>query len=259
MRAETLRSTALIRADGTGPDHGAGQPHGLVQGGVGGHPHGEQLVRADPQGIQDRGVQLVQRPVDAARQDGVVRALAAEGAVAELGGESGVALVQSVVPDPGRQHEVRVGVLGCHGAEHFEGHEPGRIGPAGPLGGGALGEAALRAAVAFPALGVPPAAAAGALAAWLGAGLAAVVPRAGCHCRGRCRWSRTRSFEYHAFKCCLSTRPISGGHHFLARRLDPGQFHRVRTRAHQDAFAVHGQLSGREARRTPGRAAPAPA
>ena len=81
----------------------------------------------------------------------------AERAVAQFGGESGVALVQAVVPDARRQHEVGVGVLGRHGAQHFEGHQPGRIGPAGALRGRALGEAALRSAVAFPALGIAPA------------------------------------------------------------------------------------------------------
>ena len=89
---------------------------------------------------------------------GVVGALAAQCAVAQLRGEAGVALVQPVVPDPGRQHEVGVGVLRGDGAQHFEGHEPGRIGPAGALGRGALGKAALRTAVAFPALRVPLAA-----------------------------------------------------------------------------------------------------
>ncbi len=143
---------------------------------MGGHAHGQQLVGADPQGIEDGRIQLVQRPVHAAGQDRVVGALAAQGAVAQFGGEAGVALVQAVVPDPGGQHQVGVGVLGGDGAQHFEGHQPGRIGPAGALGGRVLGEAALRAAVAFPALRVPlaavpaPAALAAALA---GAALAA--------------------------------------------------------------------------------------
>ncbi len=243
---------------GSGADHGAGQADGLVQRGVGGDAHGQQLVGADPQRVEDGRVQLVQRPVHAAGQDGVVGALAAQGAVAQFRGEAGVALVQAVVPDPGGQHEVGVGVLGGDGAQHFEGHEPGGVGPAGALGGRVLGEAALRTAVAFPALRVP---------------LAAVPPRppwppprwlppgrrAGGRCRGRCRLSRTRSFEYHAFKCCLSARPVGGGHHFLARRLDPGEFHRVRTGSHQHALALQGQLPGFQ-RRSPGpQHAPAPA
>ena len=100
--AVTLRSTALIRADGSGADDGAGQAHGLVQGSVRRDAHGQQLVGADPQGVEDGRVQLVQRPVNAAGQDGVVGPLAAQGPVAQLGGEAGVALVQPVVADPGR-------------------------------------------------------------------------------------------------------------------------------------------------------------
>ena len=195
--AETLRSTALIRADGPGADDGAGQPHGLVQGSVGGDAHGQQLVGADPQGVEDGRVQLVQRPVDAAGQDGVVGALAAQGAVAQLRGETGVALVQPVVADPGRQHEVGVGVLRGDGTQHFKGHQPGRISPAGALGGGVLGEAPLRAAVALPALGVPLAAIAAALAALPCAACSAApgLPAAAAAAR-----RRTRSFEHHAFK-----------------------------------------------------------
>ena len=143
-----------------------------------GDAHGQQLVGADPERVEDGRVQLVQRPVHAAGQDRVVGALAAQCAVAQFRGEAGVALVQVVVPDPGGQHEVGVGVLGGDGAQHFEGHEPGRIGPAGALGGRVLGETALRTAVAFAALrvplaAVPSASALAALAALAGAALAA--------------------------------------------------------------------------------------
>ena len=65
-----------------GADDRAGQSDGLVQGRMRRNPHGQQLVRPDPQRIQNCRIQLLQRPVHAAGQDGVVGALPAQRPVA---------------------------------------------------------------------------------------------------------------------------------------------------------------------------------
>ena len=145
-----------------------------------------------PQGVENGGVKLVQRPVHATGQDGIVGALAAQGPVAQFGGEAGVALVQAVMADAGRKHQVGVGVLGGYRAQDFKSHQPRRVRAAGALCGSVLGEAPLGAAVTFAALGV----------AWLesrGPPLPRPLPR--CRpCHGRLHYRRTRSFEHHAFK-----------------------------------------------------------
>ena len=64
---------------------------------MGGDPHAQDLVGAQAQHVQDDGVELVQGPVDAVGQDGVVPAAQAQGAVGQGGGEAGVAPVQALV------------------------------------------------------------------------------------------------------------------------------------------------------------------
>ena len=80
-------------------------------GAVGGDPHAQDLVGAQAQHVQDDGVELVQGPVDAVGQDGVVPAAQAQGAVGQGGGEAGVAPVQAFGVEQGRQDEVGEGAV----------------------------------------------------------------------------------------------------------------------------------------------------
>ena len=107
------------------------------------HPHREQLVGAEPQGVEDRHVDLGQRSVDAGRDDRVVRCPAADRARDQLGREGGVAAGQPARSQQGREHEVGVGVLVTDRREHVEGRRPGRVGgraarSAAPARGGSL-------------------------------------------------------------------------------------------------------------------------
>ena len=138
------------------PDLTAHEPHGGVQGRVVGHAHGQQLVGAQPQGVQHRGVQLLQRAVHAPGQDGVPRAAPAHGAVGQFRGERGVPLVEAQLPDQAGQHQVAVGVLGVHRAQRPERRQPRRIGVATPLARGlrGVGPFVLGTPVALVALGV---------------------------------------------------------------------------------------------------------
>jgi hypothetical protein len=76
------------------PDAEPGQVHRFVDGRVGVDAHREQLVRAEPQDVQNRRVEPLDRPVDAVGQDLVVAALRPQRSVGEFGGESGVATVE---------------------------------------------------------------------------------------------------------------------------------------------------------------------
>jgi hypothetical protein len=135
-----------------GADDRTGQADRLVKGRVGRYTHCHQLVDPDAQGIQDSRIQLVQGPVHAAGEDGVVGSLVPQRPVTQFGGESGVAPVEAVLPDARRQHQIGVGVLGRDRAQNFKRHQPGRVCPAGALRRCALGEVALGAAVALPSL-----------------------------------------------------------------------------------------------------------
>ena len=90
-------------------------------GGVGADPGAEQLVRAEAQHEQHRRVELFQRAVAARGEHGVVAALAAQGAVGQLGREGGVAAGQPALGEQPRQQQVGVGLALVHGGEHVVG------------------------------------------------------------------------------------------------------------------------------------------
>jgi hypothetical protein len=209
--------------------------------------HGQQLMDSEPEGVQDGRVQLVQGTVHAPGKDSVVRSLAAQCPVAKFCGKPGVAFIQPVMPDPCRQDQVGISVLGRDGPEDFERHQPGGVGPARPLGRCAVSKAALGGTVPFPPLGVAVAGiarSAVAAATWPPP-WPAPEPPAGRRLSLRrrlfpdrlgCR--RNRSFEHHAFKGSHATCPVGSGHHFFAGGLNPGQLHGVRTGSHQNALAL---------------------
>jgi hypothetical protein len=160
---ETARSNfpedGVDQCGGAGSNNSPGKTYRLIQGSVRGDTHRQQLMGANPQGIKDGWIELVQWAVNTTRQDGVVSPLAAEGAVAQFRGKSGVAFVQAVVADSCREDKIRIRVLGGNGPEHLKSHQPGGIGTAGALGRRVFGKAALRCPVALTALSVPLAAA----------------------------------------------------------------------------------------------------
>ena len=132
--AATLRRTAL-----TNPARAAGarrraeaarQLARRVHGRVVGHPHGQELMGAQAQDVLQARLDLVPRPGHAGRQDRVVPALPAQGAVGELGGEGRVAPGEPVAVQQLRQGEVRVGIVLAHGAQELQRSGAGLVGHA---------------------------------------------------------------------------------------------------------------------------------
>ncbi len=103
------------------------QVDGGVDGGVVRHPHGQQLVRPQTQGIEHLRLDLGQWAVDAGGQHRVVQALHPQRRRSQLGGEGGVAAGQAVGGKRVRQRQVRVGVIDPHCTQHLVGREPGGI------------------------------------------------------------------------------------------------------------------------------------
>src|ERR671927_501857 len=153
---------------------------------------------ADAERVQDGRIQLLERPVHASGQNGIVGSLVPQCTVAQFGGEPGVAPVETMLANTCRQDEVGVSVLRRDRAQHLKSHQPGGICPAGALRRGALGEVALLAAVPPPALrvagaGSPPAAALARSARTRSA--AAGTARSGSASTGVAHWNTTLSRE----------------------------------------------------------------
>ena len=83
---------------GTGAVDHPRQAHGLVDRGVGGDAHAEQLVGPQPQRVEDVVVDLVERPAGGRRDDRVVEAVQAGRAVGQLGREPGVTTADLLGP-----------------------------------------------------------------------------------------------------------------------------------------------------------------
>lgn len=100
-------------------------------GGVGGDAGAEQLVRAEREHVEHGRVDLAQRAVDAGGDDGVVRALAAQRPVHQLGREGRVPSVEvpglAGLAQERRQHQVRVGVPLVDRPQRLEGEHPDRV------------------------------------------------------------------------------------------------------------------------------------
>ena len=75
---------------------------GRVDRGVRRHPGAQQLVGAQAQGVEQRRLDAVQRAVGAGVDHGVEQALGPQRAVAQLGGQRGVAVAQPVPPQDRR-------------------------------------------------------------------------------------------------------------------------------------------------------------
>ena len=103
-----------------------GQVDRRGHGGVPADPGGQQLVRAEPEHVAHRRVEVV--PVAARGQDGVIRAAAAQRAVGQLGGEGRVTAGQAALGEQGGQEQVGVGVAVGDRAQDVVGGAPGRVG-----------------------------------------------------------------------------------------------------------------------------------
>ena len=115
-------------------------------------PGGQQLVRAEPEHVAHRRVELV--PVAARGQDGVIGAAAAQRAVGQLGGEGRVTAGQAALGEQGGQEQVGVGVAVGDRAQDVVGGPPGRIGArtcgTGLAGTGLAGTRLVRTGLAEP-------------------------------------------------------------------------------------------------------------
>ena len=84
-------------------------------------------MSAEPQHLAHRRVERAEITVAADAQHGVVAALAAQRAVAELGGQRGVPAGEPALRDQLRQQQVGVGVAVGDGQQHVERYPAGRI------------------------------------------------------------------------------------------------------------------------------------
>ena len=91
------------------------------------HPRGEQLMRAEPQHLPQRRVDRRQVAVTADGEDRVVAALTAQGPVAQLGRQGGVAAAQPALPQQRGQQQVGVGIPLGNAAEHVYSRPPGQV------------------------------------------------------------------------------------------------------------------------------------
>ena len=96
------------------------QLDGRVDRGVRRHPGAQQLVGAQAQGVEQRRLDAVQRPLGAGVDHRVEQPLGPQRAVAQLGGQRGVAVAQPVPPQDRREGEVRVGVAHADRGEQLE-------------------------------------------------------------------------------------------------------------------------------------------
>src|SRR4029453_13639334 len=111
---------------------GAGHQPDQVDGGRdrarGRHPHAEQLVRAEPQQVEQGRIDLRQRAVHAGGEHHVPGAAAAQCAVAELDRECGVPAGDTGLPQDRRQRQIGVRVALVDVSKQVIGRAPGRVG-----------------------------------------------------------------------------------------------------------------------------------
>ncbi len=107
-------------ADGGADEVDAGRDRSVV-----GDPHGEQLVRPQPQHVAH--LRLEPRLGEAGVDHGVVQPVHPDRPGRQLGGQRGVATGEPVLAQDLRQHEVGVGVVGAHGREHVERRAAGLV------------------------------------------------------------------------------------------------------------------------------------
>ncbi len=110
------------------PHRRRGQVDGRGDGRVRRDPHRQDLVRAEPQQVQQRGLQLADRPVRGGGEDGVVGAHPATRAGQELGGERGVARGEFALAKQPGEREIGVRAVGAHLAQGVVGEPAGAIG-----------------------------------------------------------------------------------------------------------------------------------
>src|SRR4051794_1449105 len=86
-------------------------------------------MRAEAEQVEQLGVEVGERTGDAAREEGVVRALPAQRSVDELGAEGGIAARQARVSERLVEGEVRVRAPGGHLPDDLERDHPDPIRP----------------------------------------------------------------------------------------------------------------------------------
>ena len=104
---------------------------GLLDGGgdrgVRVDPGAQQLVGAQPQQVQQHGVDALGRAPGGVADDGVEQAAGAAGAVGQFGGERRVAAGDSALAQQGGQRQIGVGVALRHRPQHVERRAAGRV------------------------------------------------------------------------------------------------------------------------------------
>jgi hypothetical protein len=90
-------------------------------------PGCQELMSAEPEGLAHRRVERAEVTVAADAKDGVIAALSAQRAVAELGGQRGVPPGEPALRDELRQQQVGVSVATFDCKQDVERDPPGRI------------------------------------------------------------------------------------------------------------------------------------
>ena len=132
---------------------------------VRGNPGVQQLVGAQPEGVDDHAVQVGEGAVAAGPDDRVELPEGPAGAVGQFGGQRGVPAGDAPLGEQSRQREVGVGALRSDRGQHVEGDPPGLVRggrfaggrpPRRAAGAASLGPVRLTARRAVPARVVVP-------------------------------------------------------------------------------------------------------
>jgi hypothetical protein len=99
---------------------------------VSGHPHGQDLVRSQPEQVQQCGLPAGELAVGRGGDDHVVGALTPAGSGQQLGGERRIPIADPPLGQQLGQHQVGVRAVGADPAQGVEGN------PAGAIRGAAL-------------------------------------------------------------------------------------------------------------------------
>ena len=114
-------------APGLSPDE-PGELHGLADRGVGRGAEEQHLLRAEPQDVENRRLDVGQRPRAARLDHGVEEPAATQRPVRQRRRERGVAAVQPGLGEHARRGQVRVRAVEVDRPQDVVGREPGRVG-----------------------------------------------------------------------------------------------------------------------------------
>ena len=112
---------------GSTPAGVGGQVNGGADGGVLSHPHPHELVGPQTQDIEHGRIDLLQVPVSARGNHGVIASLKTQRPVGQSCGEAGITPIQLGGVQQLGQEEVGEGVVPAHAGEHLQRDPTSRV------------------------------------------------------------------------------------------------------------------------------------